>query len=125
MLKTIAAKAQELIKFAEGLKDKTGPEKKAIVVKGMCEAIDVPFVPEWIEGLFEPALYGFVVDTAVKWWNRLTGHELGNIIVGDDAAEVMAEAVQSELKAAAAGKDAGAEEIGAKFDALLAKYAGK
>jgi transcriptional regulator with XRE-family HTH domain len=73
MWKEIVAKAQELIKLAETLAGKTGPEKRAIVVSGMCEAINIPFVPEWLEGLFEPPLYGFI-DWGVAFWNRITGH---------------------------------------------------
>jgi hypothetical protein len=127
MWQKIAAKAQELIKLAEGMKDLNGAEKKAYVVKMMCGAIDLPLVPEWIEGLFEPALYGFVVDTAVRLWNEATGHRLEKIPDSDpDAADAMAEAVQAELAVAALGKPAaGAPEISAKFDALLAKYSRK
>ena len=54
--------AQELIKEAEGLKDMTGAQKKAYVVKKMCDAIDIPGVPEWIERIIEPILYGYIVD---------------------------------------------------------------
>jgi hypothetical protein len=126
MWKEIVAKAQELIKLAETLVGKTGPEKRAIVVSGMCEAINIPFVPEWAEGLFEPPLYGVLVDGVVAFWNRVTGHKLEQIMVGEEVAAKVAEAVKADLKAAAVGvEDKGelaGETVDEKFDSLIEKY---
>ena len=135
MFSKIVKKAQELILWAEGtMRDKTGPERKKAVVAALSEAIDIPFVPEWIEGLFEPLLYGFVVDAAVKWWNALTGHRIEEIELTPEIAAKTETAVRAEIKGTAAerlpdvvpGADPKTGEsltADRKFDALLEKYA--
>jgi hypothetical protein len=119
MWRNIAAKVIELIKWAETLAGKTGPEKKALVVKGLCGAVDIPFMPEWAEGLIEPPLYGFIADFLVGVWNRVTGHALEKIPEGPEVTEEMAEMVKQELKAAATGTKADIED---KLRALSEKY---
>jgi hypothetical protein len=134
MWKEIMAKALVLIKFAETLAGKTGPEKRAIVVAGLCKAINIPFMPDWMEGLLEPPAYGFIIDWAVGFWNRVTGHNLDLIPESEEVTEKLTEAVKIELKAAALGvlsgkPDDGLEPAGdtvdEKFNSLLEKYAVK
>ena len=122
MWQKIVAYAQEFIKLAEGFKDKTGVEKRAYVVKKMCEVINIPFVPDWIENLFEPMVYGFVVDTIVKWWNVLTGRKLETIPDNPETAAVMAEVVAAEVKSVASLAVVSQEDVEAKFQSLLVKY---
>jgi hypothetical protein len=119
MWKEIVAKGIELVKVAETLIGKTGAEKRAIVVAWLCKAVNIPFVPEWAEGLIEPPAYGFIIDTVVGIGNRITGHALEKMPDDPEAAETMADIVKDELKAAAVGAKADVEE---KFNALLEKY---
>jgi hypothetical protein len=64
MLKEIVGKIVEFVKQVEvALAGKTGAEKKAAVIKLVCEAIDIPFVPNWIENLFKPTVYSVYLST--------------------------------------------------------------
>jgi hypothetical protein len=75
MWKTIKEKALELVQWAEKeLQGKTGAEKRAAVVAKLCVVINIPYVPEWLEGLFEPLVYGVVVDKVCNLLNILTEH---------------------------------------------------
>jgi hypothetical protein len=116
------------------LKDATGPERKKAVIGMLSEAIDIPFVPEWGESIFEPVLYGFVIDAVVKWWNAVTGHAFENLVLTPEVTEKTFEAVKAEVKGTAAPKlpdtmpsvDPKTGEqltVDQRFDALLAKYA--
>ncbi|MDR3164671.1 MAG: hypothetical protein LBU13_03755 [Synergistaceae bacterium] len=97
MWKQVVIEAQKLIKLVETLKGKTGPEKKAMVVEAMRAVIDIPCVPEWLEDIIEPALYGLIVDLVHAYWRRKTGNKL-EVIPDDDAEAVTAfiEAMVSE-----------------------------
>jgi hypothetical protein len=118
MWRNVVAKAQELIRAAEKIKHLSGPEKKAYVVKGMCSAINIPCVPDWIEALIEPVLYGWIVDAVVKWWNTLTNHQLETLPANAETAVAMAEVVIKEAK----GEPIDEAAVNAKFDELLTKY---
>ena len=122
MWQKVVAKAQELIKYAEGMKDKTGPEKKAIVVKLLCDEINIPGVPDWIERMIEPPLYGFIVDLLVKWWNSLTGHQLETIPENDAITAQMADVVKQEIASISSNTPLDVVDINSKFDALLEQY---
>ena len=124
MWKNIVIKAQELIKFAEGLKDKTGPERKAIVITGLCDAINLPFIPDWLEKIIEPILYGFIIDVLVKWWNYLTGRDLLTLVDNAETAAVMAGIVVQEIKALATGTVVNVTDVEAKFNVLKESVAG-
>jgi hypothetical protein len=131
MFKEIVAKVIAFVKQAEAeMAGKTGAEKKAAVVKLACAAIDIPFVPNWLENMFKPILVSALVDIIVKWWNAATGGHIDAIPASDANADMTAKAVQAELAAAARGEvielpgERTAEapnitDINARFDALV------
>jgi len=137
MWKKIVAKAQELALQAEAIKGLSGPEKRTYVIKATSSAIDIPFVPEWMENIIEPILYGFIVDSIIKWWNALTDKNISQIeltpeIMAKTETAVLAEAkgkVDAKLPNSVPIADLKTGESGLtvdqKFDALLAKYAVK
>ncbi|MDR1377934.1 MAG: hypothetical protein LBJ36_02645 [Synergistaceae bacterium] len=61
------------------LSGKTGAEKKKAAVAKMSELIDLPYVPEWLEDLIEPALYGVAIDAVCNLFNILTNHSFKNV----------------------------------------------
>ena len=122
MWQKIVEKAQELIKVAEGLKDLTGPEKKAYVVKLMCDNISIPGVPAWIERMIEPPLYGWIVDKLVGYWNKATEHHLETIPNVDEITAEITDVVVNEIKACGAGVVDAIPDVDEKFNVLLEKY---
>jgi hypothetical protein len=130
MLKEIILKIVTFVKQAEvDLAGKTGAEKKAAVIKLACGAIDIPFVPNWLENMFMPILVSALVDIIVKWWNAATGGHIESIPAGSE--DMTEKAVKAELAAAVKGeiielpaKEKTAEtpnitDINARFDALV------
>ena len=122
MWQKIVAKAHEFIKIAEGFSEMSGAQKRAHVIKAMCDAIDLPYVPQWLENIIEPIIYGYVIDLCVKYWNQVTGHQLENIPDCNESAADMAEIVVSEVKAAATARVADHEVVDDKYQMLLDKY---
>jgi hypothetical protein len=132
MLKEIVGKIVSFVKQAETeLAGKTGPEKKAAVIKLACGAIDIPFVPNWLENIFKPMAAGAIIDAVFKWINASTNGHVEAFPVTSDTTAALADAAQKELTAAAKGeapveipvtKTAEAPnitDINAKFDALV------
>jgi hypothetical protein len=80
MWRKIKETAFELVQWAEKeLAGKTGKEKRAAVVRKMCELLNVPYVPEWLEGMFEPILYAWIVDRVCNVMNILTNHDMASV----------------------------------------------
>jgi hypothetical protein len=105
--------------------------------KLVCGAVNLPFVPDWIESRIKPMVVGSIVDSVFKWVNSVTNGHIEAFPVTPDTTEALAEAAQRELVATATGK-APAEavvtktaeapniaDINAKFDALVRKKLAK
>jgi hypothetical protein len=132
MLKEIVGKIVEFVKHVEvALAGKAGAEKKAAVIKLVCEAIDVPFVPNWIENLFKPMIVTAIIEPIFNWISACTNGHVEAFPVTPDKTAVIAEFVKEELVGAAKGqttveipvtKTAEAPnitDINRKFDALV------
>ena len=105
MLKEIIEKIVNFVKQVEvALAGKTGAEKRAALIKLVCEAIDIPFVPNWLENLFKPALVTAIIDAVFKWINSVTGGHVEAFPVTEDTTAALADAAQKELVGAAMGK---------------------
>jgi hypothetical protein len=132
MFKDIVGKVLNFVKQVEiDLSGKTGAEKKAAVIKLACEAIDIPFVPNWIENIIKPMAVTAIIDAAFKWMSGPTNGHVESFPVTENTTAALAEAVQKDLVAAAKGeapveipvtKTAEAPnitDINARFDALV------
>ena len=132
MFKEIVRKVVAFVKQVEvELAGKTGAEKKAAVIKLVCAAIDIPFVPNWLENLFKPMLAGAIIDAIFKWLNAATNGHVEAFPATEDAAAALADAAKKELAGAALGKTPvdipvtktaeapSVTDINAKFDALV------
>ena len=132
MLKEIVGKIVAFVKQVEvELAGKTGAEKKAAVIKLVCAAINIPFVPDWLENMFKPMAVTAIIDAIFKWINAATNGHVEAFPVTEDTTAALAEAAQRELVSAAKGetpveipvtKTAEAPnitDINAKFDALV------
>jgi hypothetical protein len=132
MLKEIIGKIVEFVKQVEvELAGKTGAEKKAAVIKLVCGAIDIPFVPAWLENIFKPMAVTAIIDVIFKWMSAPTNGHVEAFPVTPDTTAALAMAAQKELVGAAKGetpveipvtKTAEAPnitDINAKFDALV------
>jgi hypothetical protein len=130
MWEKIKAEAQKLVLWAEqNLRDKSGIDRRKAVISKMCEAIDLPYVPGFVEGFIEPILYGFVVDAVVKVWDLVTGKAFGALSLSPEVVGKTGELINAAVSGGLPPVDlAGfaAETSGLpldeKFDALLAKY---
>jgi hypothetical protein len=132
MLKEIVGKVVAFVKQVEvELAGKTGAERRAAVIKLVCAAIDIPFVPNWLENMFKPMAVGAIIDVIFKWINASTNGHVEAFPVTEDTTAILAEAAQKELAGAAKG-EAPVEipvtktaevpnitDINAKFDALV------
>lgn len=58
-------------KTFEGL---TGPDKKKVLVRYLNRVIDMPVVPEIVEGW----AIEFMIDQVIGWLNKLKGHKWGD-----------------------------------------------
>jgi hypothetical protein len=132
MLKEIVEKIAGFVKQVEvALAGKTGAEKRAALIKLVCEAIDIPFVPNWLENMFKPMAVGAIFDAVFKWINGATNGHVEAFPVTPDTTAALAMAAQREIIGAAKGetpieipvtKTAEAPnitDINAKFDALV------
>jgi hypothetical protein len=138
MWKKIKELAIELAQWAEKeLKGKTGAEKRAAVVGKMCAVIDIPFIPDWLEGMFEPILYGWIVDNVCNFLNILTEHDIAGVELTPEQIAKVAELIavtpagesvlpdERELPDKVIEDVATAGGIDAKLAALYEKYGNK
>lgn len=66
--------------YAEDLEDFNGEGKREVAVAMLNEVIDIPFLPEFVEG----ALLGWSVDLAVDLFNRLGGQVWIDVFFGEE-----------------------------------------
>ena len=139
MWQKIKERAIELVKWAEReLSGKTGAEKRAAVVTKMCALIGIPYLPEWIEVMFEPILYGWVVDKVCNFLNILTEHDITAIALNPEQITQAAELLsitpagvsilpdENSMTGGALLKlNAAGDDVDAKLAALCEMYAGK
>ena len=99
--------AVEWAQWAEAnMKGKSGAEKRAAVLVKLCGMVDVPLIPEFIEGPIKRWVFGYFVDLAVEKWNWLTDWAFGDLKPTEKQIETLAECVEAplpKLAAAAAG----------------------
>jgi hypothetical protein len=132
MFKEIVGKVVSFVKQVEvELAGKTGAEKRAAVIKFVCEAIDLPFVPNWLENMFKPMAVGKVVDAVFKWINAATNGHVEAFPATPDTTDKLAIAAQTEIAGEAKGKPPveipvektpeapNITDINAKFEALV------
>lgn len=133
MWEKIKAEAQKWVLWAErDLRDKSGVERRKAVISKMCESIDLPYVPAFVECFIEPILYGFVIDAVVWVWNLVTGKVFDTLNLSPEIVEKTGKIITEAAKGgkpsvdmaefAAETSDLSVDE---KFDALLAKCAVK
>lgn len=76
MLNQIKKWALEQVLWAEkNLKNKSGAEKKAAVVKKLDDMITLPSYLEWIDDI----IIGCIVDKACEKLNAFAGHKFGEL----------------------------------------------
>jgi hypothetical protein len=132
MLKEIIEKIVSIAKQVEvALAGKTGAEKRAALIKLVCAAINIPFVPDWLENMFKPMAVGAIFDAIFKWINGSTNGHIEAFPVTPETTEALAEAAKKEIIGAAQGEPPieipvektteapNITDINAKFDALV------
>ncbi|MDR1133535.1 MAG: hypothetical protein LBL05_05190 [Synergistaceae bacterium] len=132
MFKEIVGKIVAFVKQVEvEFAGKTGAEKRAALIKLVCGAIDIPFVPAWIENIFKPMAVGTIFDAIFKFINACTNGHIEAFPVTPDTTAALAEAARKEISGVAKGEapveipvEKTAEvpnisDVNAKFDALV------
>jgi len=73
-LKEAAEAVPDVVKLVEGVgqdEDIKGSDKKALAVAILNELIDIPFLPESVEGM----LIGWAIDAVIAALNKLVGKD--------------------------------------------------
>jgi lysozyme family protein len=101
-----------------------GSVKREAVINKIVSAIDIPWVPEFIERPLETALVGFFVDLAVEKLNWLTGYSFADVQISEESQERLAEVVEAPVMAVAkaaayAGPDSSVDD---RINALYEQY---
>jgi hypothetical protein len=82
MWEKIKQQALEWVQWAEReLSGKSGSEKRKAVVSKLCDVIDIPMVPGFVEAIFEPIVYGWVVDKVCNVLNILTDGDFKDVVL--------------------------------------------
>ncbi len=82
----------EQVLWAENnLKDKTGAEKKAAIVKKLDDMITLPAYLEWADD----AVISWLVDQACDKLNGMTAHSFGDVELNDVDKNKVAESLKS------------------------------
>jgi hypothetical protein len=138
MLQKIKETIFRLVQWAEKeMIGKSGKEKRAAVVTKACELTDWPYIPDWIEVMFEPVLYGWLVDGACNLWNILFGHAFTSADLTPEQTAKAAELIsvtpvgesllpkEQDLPIKVAALIAEAPTVDDKLSALYAQYSVK
>lgn len=100
------------------LKGKTGAEKRAVVVAKLNEIIDLPWVPEWVEGY----AIGWLVDFVCDMLNRLFGHDWRGVNPDEEHTERLAEALDAPVAVVSAVAEKEGLSVDERIDALYKEY---
>ena len=113
-LKEIKKWVLEKVLWAETeLKGKTGAEKRAVVVGKLNEIINLPWVPEWVEG----KLIGWLVDLCCGKLNWLFGHDWKDADLDETQKGELAECLTASIP-----KASKAQTVDARLEELCKEY---
>jgi hypothetical protein len=124
MWKKIVDAVMEWVSWAEReLKDKTGVEKRQVVIEKLVALIDIPFVPDLIESPIERIVYGYLVDRACAWLNMLGNGNFEDLMLTAEQYGKVAEMIEVAPADILPVEILEGASIGCKLDALYTKYA--
>ncbi|MBR1486635.1 MAG: hypothetical protein IJ597_05210 [Synergistaceae bacterium] len=66
---------EQVIWAEQNLRDKTGADKKAAVIRKLDDLIKLPFYLEWIDDV----IISLLVDQACAQLNKVSAHNFGNV----------------------------------------------
>ncbi|MDR2179698.1 MAG: hypothetical protein LBP21_05285 [Synergistaceae bacterium] len=128
MWKKIVDKITSGVLWAEKeLGDKTGPEKKKLLIEQLVKVIDIPFIPDLVESPIERVLYGCLIDRACIWFNALTNNDFEGLVLNDEQKDKITEMIATEPEDLPEVPEVAADaSVDEKLNAIYAKYtAGK
>lgn len=86
---------EQVIWAEKNLKDKSGAEKKAAVVKKLDDMITLPSYLEWIDDI----IIGKLIDTVCENLNKIIGHDFGKTEIDEKQEKEITEKIDlSEVK---------------------------
>jgi len=100
------------------LKGKSGAEKREVVVRMLNDIIDLPWVPEWIEGY----AIGWLVDFVCDALNRLLGHDWSGATLNEDNVEKLAAALDAPVSAVSAVAEKQGLSVDERIEELYKEY---
>ena len=122
MLEKIRKTIASLVFWAErNLKGKSGEEKRAAVIERACDAIDVPFVPEFVERPVKRWVFGMIVDAVVEKINWLSDWLFGDIQPTEEQIDKLAEVANAPLAMVASAASAG-QSFDERLEELYRQY---
>jgi hypothetical protein len=125
MWKKIVSTVMDLVAWAESeLKDKTGAEKKALVIEQLIKSINWPYVPDLFETPIERIVYGYLIDRGCSWFNFLGDGNFAELELSGEQKEKVAAMIETAPEEILAPELLEDETVDAKLTALYAKYTG-
>jgi lysozyme family protein len=115
---------KKVIEVEQKIGDKTGEERQKVVVNYICDMIDIPYVPSFIETPVKRALVGRAVDMVVEKLNVICDWDFRNAKLSEANIQAIAEitaAPVAPLLDIVKGTPSKAS-LDEKFDAVLLKY---
>jgi lysozyme family protein len=98
MFKTLYASIiREVIAAESALKGQSGEAKKAYVIDRLVGLVDIPMIPEFIEGPIKRWLFGYVIDLACEKLNWLTDWAFGDVTLEPEQVEKVAESLEAPV----------------------------
>ncbi len=62
--------------YSDSVRTLTGEDKKAVAVEMLNDIVDIPFIPEFVEG----ALIGWSIDLVIMLFNKYIGQDWINVL---------------------------------------------
>ena len=74
-----------------------GSIKREVVIDNLAALIDIPWVPEFVEGPIKRAVIGWIVDLCVEKLNWLTGYDFADVQLDEPEQEKLAKALDAPI----------------------------
>lgn len=82
----------EQVLWAEkNLKDKSGAEKKAAVIKKLDDLVTLPFYLEWLDDM----IISYLVDAVCEKLNSITGHDFHDLALNETQERELANEIKN------------------------------
>ena len=93
---------EQVLWAEQHLKGKSGDEKRKTIVEKLCDLVDVPMIPEFVERPAKRWVFGYLIDLACEKLNWLTDWAFGDVALSDSQTAAVAECLEAPVPKLAA-----------------------